>query len=303
MNILITGGTGFIGSALTRRLAAQDHQVTVLSRTPAKVTSTFGSQVKALGRLDEMNAADSYDVVINLAGAPIFDKRWTDARKKILLESRISLTDRLVTNMAALPVKPRLLISGSAVGFYGDQGDTLLTEQSAAHDDFAHRLCHGWEQSALQAEQFGTRVCLIRTGLVLAHGGGILQRMLLPFRLGLGGRIGDGRQWMSWIHRNDWIAIAQAMISDDTMRGPYNATAPAPVTNGEFTKLLADCLKRPAVLPVPSWALKLALGEMAELVLGSQRVIPQRLLDQGFQFEYPDLKSALEQALSAGGAT
>lgn len=303
MNILITGGTGFIGSALTRSLIAQGYQVTVLSRNPAKVPLICGGDVRALADLNELTAADRYDVVINLAGAPIFDARWTEARKQVLLESRVGLTDRLVESLSAMPVKPGLLISGSAVGYYGDQGDTVLTEQSAAQDDFSHRLCQGWENSALQAEQFGVRVCLIRTGLVLAHGGGILQRMLLPFRFGLGGRLGDGRQWMSWIHRQDWINIAHAMIADKGMRGPYNATAPTPVTNSEFTQTLAACLKRPALLPVPAWALKLLLGEMSELVLGSQRVLSQRLLDQGFEFAYPDLKSALEQALSVRGNT
>lgn len=298
MNILITGGTGFIGSALTRSLTAQGCQVTVLSRNPAKVPQIFGSDVRALADLSELTAEDRYDVVINLAGAPIFGARWTEARKQMLMDSRIGLTDRLVESLAVMRVKPNLLISGSAVGYYGDQGDAVLTEQSAAQQDFAHRLCQDWENSALQAEQFGVRVCLIRTGLVLAHGGGILQRMLLPFRFGLGGRLGDGRQWMSWIHRRDWIKIAQAMIADNTMSGPYNATAPAPVTNSEFTQTLAACLNRPALLPAPAWVLKLALGEMSELVLGSQRVMPQRLLDQGFEFEYPDLKSALEQALS-----
>lgn len=299
MNILITGGTGFIGSALTKSLTAQGHRVTVLSRSPAKVPDKCGSGVRALGDLSELKAEDRYDVVINLAGAPIFDARWTEGRKKVLIESRIGLTERLIESLSALTVKPELLISGSAVGFYGDQGDTVLTEQSAAQDDFAHRLCQAWETSALRAEQFGIRVCLIRTGLVLAADGGILQRMLLPFRFGLGGRIGNGRQWMSWIHRNDWIKIARTMMVERTMQGAYNATAPVPVINREFTQTLAACLKRPAWLPVPSWALKLTLGEMSELVLGSQRVLPQRLLDRGFEFEYPDLKAALAQVLSA----
>ena len=201
--------------------------------------------------------------------------------------------------MARMTVKPKLLISGSAIGYYGDQGDTVLTEQSATREDFSHRLCADWENEAKKAEQFGVRVCLIRTGLVLGEGGGLLQRMLLPFRLGLGGRLGDGQQWMSWIHRQDWIAIAQMMITDASMQGAYNATAPNPVTNSEFTRTLAHCLKRPALLPVPAWLLKMLLGEMSELVLGSQRVIPERLLAQGFGFQYGDLSSALNQVLGS----
>jgi uncharacterized protein len=199
--------------------------------------------------------------------------------------------------MARMTVKPELLISGSAIGYYGDQGDVVLTEQSVAREDFSQKLCAEWESEAKKAAQFGVRVCLIRTGLVLAEGGGLLQRMLLPFRLGLGGRLGDGQQWMSWIHRQDWIAIAQTMIADTSMQGAYNATAPNPVTNSEFTRMLAQCLKRPALFPVPAWLLKILLGEMSGLVLGSQRVIPERLLVQGFKFQYPDLSSALSQVL------
>ena len=297
MKILITGGTGFIGSALTRSLTEQGCEVTVLSRNRGSVEKICGSGIKALVNLNQLNTQDTYQVIINLAGAPIFDARWSDARKQIIRDSRISLTKQLVACMARMTVKPELLISGSAIGYYGDQGDVVLTEQSAAREDFSHRLCADWENEAKNAEQFGVRVCLIRTGLVLAEGGGLLQRMLLPFRLGLGGRLGNGQQWMSWIHRQDWIAIAQTMIADSSMQGAYNATAPNPVTNSEFTRILAYCLERPALLPVPAWLLKILLGEMSGLVLGSQRVIPERLLAQDFKFQYPDLSSALNQVL------
>ena len=191
-----------------------------------------------------------------------------------------------------------MLISGSAIGYYGDQGDTVLTEQSPPHEDFSGQLCLDWETTAQQAERYGVRVCLIRTGLVIANGGGFLQRLLLPFRLGLGGRIGNGQQWMSWIHRQDWINIAMTMLNDTTMQGAYNATAPHPVTNAEFTQILAHCLNRPALLPVPAWVLKTLLGEMSELVLGSQRVLPERLLAQGFKFQYDDLAVALNAVLA-----
>ena len=298
MNLLITGGTGFIGSALTRSLTEQGHQVTVLSRNPDSVTKRCGSGVNALGSLQQLKPEDAYEVIINLAGAPIFDARWSEARKQLIRDSRITLTDQLIEGIARMTVKPALLISGSAVGYYGDQGDTILTEQSATRQDFSHQLCADWEAAAKKAEQFGVRVCLIRTGLVIAGGGGLLQRMLLPFRLGLGGRLGSGKQWLSWIHRQDWINIALAMMADSSMQGTYNATAPNPVTNSEFTQTLAQCLKRPALLPVPAWLLKNLLGEMSALVLGSQRVIPERLLTQGFQFQYPDLFSAINQALT-----
>lgn len=298
MNILITGGTGFIGSALAKSLIDQGHAVTALSRNPDKVAQICGSGVKALGSLAQLNAEDSYQVIINLAGAPIVDARWSKDRKQLIRASRIDLTAHLVSCIARMNVKPELLISGSAIGYYGDQGDTVLTEQSTPFEDFSQQLCADWEDAAKQAEQFGVRVCLIRTGLVVADGGGFLQRMLTPFRLGLGGRLGDGRQWMSWIHRRDWINIALTMISDSTMHGAYNATAPNPVTNAEFTRILAQCLQRPALLPVPAWLLKILLGEMSQLVLGSQRVLPERLLAQGFKFEYDDLATALNEALA-----
>lgn len=298
MNILITGGTGFIGSALARSLVEQGHVVTVLSRSPEKVANICGPGVNALGSLPQLKAEDSFQVIVNLAGEPIVDARWTEARKQLIRDSRIGLTHQLITCIERMDVKPELLISGSAIGYYGDQGDAVLTEQSAPSRDFSGQLCADWENAAKQAEQFGVRVCLIRTGLVIASGGGFLQKMLPPFRLGLGGRLGDGKQWMSWVHRQDWINIALTMMADATMRGAYNATSPNPVTNAEFTRTLAQCLNRPALLPVPACALKALLGEMAELVLGSQRVLPERLLAQGFRFQYEDLAAALKEALS-----
>jgi len=297
MKVLITGGTGFIGSALTRSLTEQGYEVTVLSRNPDSVEKICGPGIKALNNLNQLKPEDTFHTIINLAGAPIFDARWSDARKQIIRDSRIGLTRQLVASMARMAVKPELLISGSAIGYYGDQGDTVLTEQSPTNKDFSEQLCTDWENEAKKAEQLGVRVCLIRTGLVLAEGGGLLKRMLLPFRLGLGGRLGDGQQWMSWIHRQDWIAIARLMITDSSMQGAYNATAPNPVTNSEFARTLAHCLNRPALLPVPAWLLKILLGEMSGLVLGSQRVMPERLLALGFRFQYTDLSSALNQVL------
>jgi uncharacterized protein (TIGR01777 family) len=297
MKVLITGGTGFIGSALSKQLCAAGMEVTVLSRTPAKVTAICGARVKALASLDNLLPDASFNVIVNLAGAGIFDAYWTADRKQLLRNSRIGLTEQLLAAIDRMTVKPELLISGSAIGYYGNQGDTELNERSEPIPDFSQQLCADWEAAALKAEQFGVRVCLIRTGLVVAGDGGILKRMLLPFKLGLGGRLGSGLQWMSWIQREDWIRITEAMIADTSMRGAYNATAPQPVTNSEFTQALARHLNRPAVLPAPAWLLKAVLGEMSELLLGSQRVLPQRLLEQGFEFHYPDLSSALLSSL------
>jgi uncharacterized protein (TIGR01777 family) len=298
MKVLITGGTGFIGSALTRSLIQQGHQVTVLSRNPHTIAQRCGPGINGLSNLKLIQPNDSYQVIINLAGAPIFDALWTEERKKLIRDSRIGLTEQLVDSLSRMTVKPELLISGSAIGYYGDQGDTVLTERSPALTDFSHQLCADWEVAAQKAEAFGVRVCLIRTGLVIAAGGGLLQRMLLPFRLGLGGRLGSGKQWMSWIHRQDWINIAHFMMANTTMRGAYNATAPHPVTNSEFTRILAWRLNRPALLPMPAWLLKKLPGGMSQLLLGSQRVMPERLMAEGFQFQYPDLPSALKEALA-----
>ncbi len=299
LKILVTGGTGFIGSALTRCLVNNGYHVTVLSRaTSSSVKSVCGPEVDVLGSFDQIEADDFYNIVINLAGAHIFGSRWTDNRKNILRDSRIKLTEQLINSIARMSIKPELLINGSAIGYYGDQGDTQLTEQSEVKADFSQKLCSDWEQEALKAELMGIRVCLMRTGLVLGEGGGLLQRMLLPFRLGLGGRLGAGNQWMSWIHRDDWIAIALKMIIDSSMQGAYNATAPNPVTNSQFTLTLAESLHRPALLPVPAWLLKSLLGEMSELVLGSQRVLPARLNLEGYQFKFTHLESALKQILN-----
>ncbi len=296
--ILITGGTGFIGRALTARLIAENNEVTILSRHPESVHKMDLGGVKTLGSLQQLGPEDTFQVLINLAGAPIFDKRWSEARKQEIRISRIQLTEQLITYIEQLTVKPELLISGSAIGYYGDQGDDILTEQTvlpAIKPDFSQQLCQDWEAVANKATQFGVRVCLIRTGLVLGSGGGLLQRMLLPFSLGLGGRIGNGKQWMSWIHLHDWINIAEQMIADVSMSGAYNATAPKPVTNQEFTQTLANTLTRPAWFPVPAVLLKALLGEMSALVLGSQRVLPERLQAQGFQFKYTQLGEALLQ--------
>jgi uncharacterized protein (TIGR01777 family) len=298
-SILITGGTGFLGTALTFQCLQQNYQVTVLGRSLDKINRAFGNQVKAVKSIEELPDAGSFYAVVNLAGAGIFDQRWNAARKHVLRQSRISLTQQLVDWIARSDAVPTVLVSGSAIGFYGEHGDETLTETSQPKPDFSQQLCADWEQVALQAETMNTRVCLIRTGLVLGVGGGLLKRMLLPFRLGLGGRLGTGQQWMSWIHLKDWLAIVQLMIDNPALQGAYNATAPAPVTNQVFSATLAAVLKRPMLMPLPEIGLKLLLGEMAELVLGSQRVMPQRLLEAGFLFQYPQLEPALHNVLTS----
>ncbi len=296
-SILITGGTGFLGTALVKTFLRKNYQVAVLSRSASKVASRLGEQVSAFTRIEDLPDAAHFHVVVNLAGAGIFDQWWTQARKQQLRDSRILLTDQLVAWLGRSSQPAPVLISGSAIGIYGDQGDRELDESSETIADFSQQLCADWEAIALQAEQYGVRVCLIRTGLVLGEGGGLLQRLLLPFRLGLGGRLGDGQQWMSWVHREDWLSIVETLIDNPQMHGAYNATAPYPVTNQQFSETLAKVLRRPQLLPLPAALLKWVLGEMAALLLGSQRVLPQRLLAQGFNFKFTQLDDALGNLL------
>ncbi len=297
MNILITGGTGFIGRALCADLLDSGHVVTVLSRQTAQRVRSLCGAVTVLRSLAEIAEDARFDAVVNLAGEGIADARWTAARKALLHSSRIGQTRELIATMARLRTKPAVLLSASAIGYYGDQGDLALTETSPPHVEYTHSLCAEWEQEARRAQALGIRVCLLRTGLVVGRSGGFLKKMLLPFRLGLGGRIGSGRQWMSWIHLNDHIAIQKLLLEDVRLHGAFNLTAPKPVTNGEFTATLARCLDRPAFLPVPAPVLKLALGEMAGLLLGGQRVLPASIEGSGYRFQYPTLQPALQDVL------
>ncbi len=294
MNILMTGGTGFLGTALISLLLSEQHVITVLTRDTARANCKFSEKVTLLTDLNKIKAQDRFDVVINLAGAPVLDKHWSEARKQVIRDSRIKLTQQLLRVIAKQQHKPELLISGSAIGFYGNQGDTELDENSPAVSDFSHQLCKDWEQAALSAEKMGIRVCLIRTGIVLGESDGIIKKMLIPYKLGLGGQQGDGKQWISWIHINDWVSIVMHMIKDPLMQGVYNATATNPVSNQTFSKTLANCLNRPARLNIPSYFLKMLLGERAQLLLGSQKVLPRRLLEQGFQFQFNRLPEAIE---------
>ena len=303
MYYLITGGTGLIGSALCQQLITEGHHVIVLSRSPRTVEDKCGVGVRAIQSLSEIMPDSTIDVVINLAGEPIANARWTDKRKRLLEFSRIQLTRELVDWVAQRRQKPECLISGSAVGWYGDGGDKALTEQSDYHDEYTHQLCDAWEKKALQAEKMGTRVCIVRTGLVLALKGGVLQKMLLPFKLGLGGRLGSGEQYMPWIHISDMINLLVFLATNKPLKGLFNACSPKPVTNQAFTTELTKQLHRYALLPAPAWVLKAALGEMSRLLLTGQRAIPHRAIENGFSFTYPTLALALENILTTKSET
>lgn len=297
MRILITGGSGFVGQALCRRLHEDGHRVLVTSRHPSEVLSQLpsGTEVRRW-------ASDFVDLppeaVINLAGEPIAAKRWSEARKKDLLASRLETTRDVVALCEQLQASrgqaPRVLVSASAMGYYGDQGECDVSEDTPPHDEFAHRLCRDWEAAAMKAAQFGTRVAILRLGLVLERDGGMLGKMLPPFRMGLGGRLGDGRQYMPWIHRQDLIEMILMLLNRDDLAGPFNGSAPHPVTNVAFTRVLAKQLGKPALLPIPATALKVGLGEMSALLLGGVKMLPQRFQDAGFTFRYSTLEEALE---------
>ncbi|MGH8351730.1 MAG: TIGR01777 family oxidoreductase [Pseudomonas sp.] len=294
MHILLTGGTGLIGRQLCRHWSGQGHRLTVWSRKPGKVAKICGAQVRGIARLEDLGQ-EPVDAIVNLAGAPIADRLWTHRRKALLWSSRITLTETLLAWLESREQKPRVLISGSAAGWYGDGGERELTEDSApVSEDFASQLCIAWEETAQRAETLGIRVILIRTGLVLSAEGGFLSRLLLPFKLGLGGPIGNGRQWMPWIHIEDQIALIDFLLHRNEASGPYNACAPKPVRNREFAKALGSMLHRPAFMPMPAFALKVGLGELSLLLLGGQRATPVRLLKAGFTFQFTDLQAALD---------
>ena len=293
MKILITGGSGLIGSSLISMLRPCD--VSVYTRNVAMAELILGHKVQFLSSLTHLSNLDDYDVVINLAGEPIVNKKWTDKQKHKIEHSRWSITENIVTLINAGENPPKLLISGSAIGFYGRQEDNIIDEKfSSAHDEFSHRLCERWEFLAKEAESDKTRVCILRTGVVITKRGGALQKMLLPFKLGLGGPIGDGSQYMSWIHLEDMLQGIAHLIANESCQGVYNFTAPNPVTNAEFSRELAASLSRPCVFKVPEFVLRLMMGEMADLVIYGQRVIPSRLEESGYKFIYPTISQALD---------
>jgi uncharacterized protein len=295
MRVLITGGTGFVGQALCPRLVDAGHDVVILTRqSNARLPKGATS---AVTRLDDL-APDEFGAVINLAGAPIGDARWTEQRKKLLLDSRVSTTSRLVEWIGRARKRPGTLLSASAVGYYGEQGDRPVTEETPPTPGFTHELCAAWEREAEKASALGIRVCIMRIGVVLDRDGGALAKMLPAFRLGAAGRLGAGRQYFPWIHREDMAAICQWLLESPKARGAYNASAPAPVTNTEFTAALGRALARPTMVNMPQAALKLLFGEMSELLLASDRMLPNRLLKEGFKFRYPDIDAALSAIFS-----
>ncbi len=243
-------------------------------------------------------SVSGFEAVIHLAGESIVG-RWTAAKKKLILESRVQGTRNLAEALAKADPRPQVLITSSAIGYYGSQGDNPLTEESASGNDFLSEVCRQWEAAAQPAAQAGIRTVQFRTGLVLSSDGGALQKMLPPFRFGLGGNMGNGRQWWSWIDVNDWVGAVNHVLKNDLLQGPVNAVAPKPVTNAEFTKILASVLKRPAIFPMPAFAARLVFGQMAdELLLSSQRVEPTKLVASGYPFQYSDLRKALEAILT-----
>lgn len=293
MRILILGGTGLIGRALCKALNHSGHELTVLSRQPETVPKKCGASVKAIQSLTQWTPDVVFDAVINLAGEPIIDKPWTAARKQRLWDSRVTLTRQLVDCIANAAQKPTVLLSGSAIGYYGDTGAAVVDEAAGTAADFGAELCAAWEQAAQSASTHGVRVCLLRTGLVLAADGGLLGRMLLPFRFGLGARLGTGQQWMSWIHLDDYRGLLLRLLAAPDASGAFNMTAPQPVSNQQFTQTLAHVLHRPAIFVAPAWLLKIMLGQRAYLLLGGQRVLPRRAEELGYRFQYPDLETAL----------
>jgi uncharacterized protein (TIGR01777 family) len=296
MRILLTGGTGFIGRALCQRLLADHHDLIVFSRHPERVPQLCGAGVHGVGDWAQLDGV-AVDAVINLAGEGIADRRWTAARKRRLRASRIDVTRALVDWMARNTQPPTRLISGSAIGWYGDQGARELDEAAAPLPDFAHELCRDWEAEAQRASALGARVCILRTGVVLDPSGGMLKKLLPAFRLGLGGRLGDGSQWLSWITRDDLIELIVFLLHHPELVGVFSATAPNPVTNRTFTEALAAAVRRPALLTTPACALRLVFGEMAQLLLGGQKVLPRRIVAAGFAFRHPQLNAALAAVL------
>lgn len=295
MHVVIAGGTGFLGRALTASLVHDGHRVSVLSRHPRSGSTDLawtpdgevGPWVEALAGVD---------TIVNLAGEGIADKRWTPERKAALISSRLKATTSLAKAVSALPSPPRVFVSASGVGYYGPRGDERITEAATPGQDFLGELAARWEHATLPA-MGRTRVVLLRTGLVMGREGALAQ-MLPPFKLGVGGRLGSGRQWMPWIAVDDWVGIARLAIEDARANGPLNVSAAEPVTNAEFTKTLGRVLGRPTILPVPAFALRLALGELADALLTGQRAVPDKAQRLGYQFKYTSLADALRAAIA-----
>lgn len=293
MNILITGGTGFIGSALTEFFLTQGYNITILSRNALDL-----SGVRIITSIEQINFDKKIDVIINLAGAPI-NKRWSDAYKKLLIDSRLKITKDLILLIKSLKTKPYLLISASAIGYYGTQNNDHINENSSYINDFTHQLCNLWELEAKKAEDFGVRTCITRIGIVLGKNGGALKEMLPIFKMRLGGQIGSGKQFFSWVHIDDVIKTFNFLITDSSQKGIYNLTSPNPVTNYKFTKALGNIMNRPTNFAIPKFVIKMIFGEMGDkLLLNGSAIYPQKLLDSGYEFQFKTIESALKNILN-----
>lgn len=297
MHILMTGGTGLIGRHLIPRLLTLGHQVSVVTRDVAAAREKLDARVALWSGLAQQQNLDGVDAVINLAGEPIADKRWTEQQKQRLCESRWQITERIASLINASQTPPRVLISGSATGYYGDTGELVLTEEDQGQEEFTHSLCARWEQLALNAQSERTRVCLLRTGVVLAREGGALSKMKLPFKLGVGGPVGSGKQYLPWIHIDDMVNAILWLLDRDDLRGPFNMVAPYAVRNEQFAATLGHVMHRPAFMRTPASAIKMIMGESAVLVLGGQHVLPKRLEASGFGFRWYDLQEALQDVV------
>jgi uncharacterized protein (TIGR01777 family) len=302
MRVLITGGSGLIGSALARELGAAGPDVVVLSRDPSRVKN-LPPNVRAV-RWDGVSAdgwadwAEGPDTaIVHLAGEGIADGRWSEERKRRIVDSRVRSSGAVAAAIRQAKVKPRVLLQGSAVGYYGPCGDEVVSEDHAPGSGFLSKVCVEWEKSTVEVESLGVRRAVLRTGIVLAKSGGALPKMALPFRLFAGGPLGSGRQWVPWIHLNDEVGAIRFLLDNDAARGSFNLSAPEPVQNREIGRALGEILHRPSLLPTPGFALHLALGEMAAMVLEGQRAVPGALQKLGYNFRFPDLRRALHDLL------
>jgi len=289
---MITGGTGFIGSALTKFFIQKGYLTTILSRHCPALSS-----VRIIKSIEQINVDEKIDIIINLAGAPI-NKKWTNSYKEVLIDSRLEITKNLILLIKSLKTKPNLLISVSAIGYYGNQSNKYIGENSLYINDFTHKLCNLWELEAKKAEKLGVRTCITRLGVVLGKNGGALEEMLPIFRLGLGAKIGSGKQFFSWVHIDDIIGAFNFLIKDKTQKGIYNLTSPNPVTNYRFTKELGKMINRPTVLTIPKFVIKMIFGEMGDkLLLNGSAVYPKKLLDSGYEFQFKTIEASLENIL------
>jgi hypothetical protein len=297
MKLVITGATGFIGSAVVDQLWSQYHSLSLLSRNPPREINVTKKEWLVWNPGvpgDWEYCVDGADGIINLAGEPLAAKRWTEARKEKIRSSRLDSTRALVRAIAKAKIKPKFLINASAVGYYGARGDEAITEESASGTDYLARVCVEWEAEAKKAESEGVRVVLLRTGIVLDRGRGALAKMVPPFKFFAGGPLGSGNQWMPWIHIEDQVGLLLFLMNNENAHGPFNCTAPNPVTMAEFSKTLGETLNRPSWATVPGGVLALVLGEMSEILLNGQRALPQAALKLGYQFRYPHLLPALQ---------